>query len=250
MSACLFENYFFLLYGDAARGVYSSLTSRTKERIALSLKVLGNASVCAIILLVTLSSPNRTNAQTYYRFMVIPYLFSVSTLCVMLQPPTDRGGLWRYLNESRVMNVLGYLSYPIYLLQQVMFNFYGRILFDDLKTGQFPVSDKTVNPLFFDAGQFSGNDWFGDHPWWWKLLGLICLVIFCWPIQKYFQDTWVAKLASSFMLRQARATTSHTAEERRYSPCLPRSVAPAVADNSSIDEGISVKTIPEHSRTI
>jgi len=153
--------------------------------------------VVFIGLMIFLSPIKATPMTSLYRFILIPHFMMICLVLSLLQTPDTRRGLWRLVAESRIMTTIGYCSFPIYLLQQVLLNFYARIIYDDLRTGSFPIIKGGTDPDKYNV--YGDNTWFGDKPWWWKLIAVICLVAFCWPIQRYYQDRLVAWLASKFM---------------------------------------------------
>jgi len=123
-------------------------------------------------------------AGKFLRWQVIPFFAALIVLFSMMQAKPYRVGLLRFVAQSKIMLMIGYASYPIYLLQQVLLNYYAKWIYDTSQNNQFQIVD---------------NSWFGNHPWWWKLLGLIGLLVVCWPVQRYFQDTFVAGLFSRFI---------------------------------------------------
>lgn len=134
--------------------------------------------------------------QIFYGCIVMQVLLIAMIWASFLQPNSTRWSLWRLLTENRVMTAIGYASYTIYLLQNVLLNFYGRILYDDIRLGYFPVIPGGYSP---DYGVYWNTWWIGDEAWYYKPIGFSLLILVCWPIQKYFQDTFVASLAAKMM---------------------------------------------------
>ena len=216
--ACLVENYYNILQNvDSNLSIYNTGACKWVMTFAADVPVI------SIGLLIFLTGVEPTEAESIYRFIFVPHLMMIGLVLSLLQTPETRGGLWRRVVESRIITVIGYCSFPIYLLQQVLLNFYARIIYDDLRTGSFPLIRGGTDPEKYNI--YGDNTWFGDKPWWWKLIGVICLVAFCWPIQKYYQDTLVASLAMKFInwIRQKRELISEAKIFSRMYPYHPLS---------------------------
>ena len=153
--------------------------------------------VTGIGLLYFLAGLKPSPINSFFRFILVPHLMAMCLILSLLQTNASRGGIWRFITESGIMTVIGYCSFPIYLLQQVLLNFYARIIYDDLRTGFFPIIKGGTDPAKY--GIYGDDTWFGDKPWWWKLIGCICLLMFCWPIQRYYQDTLVATVSARIL---------------------------------------------------
>ena len=119
------------------------------------------------------------------RYVGVPYLTILLILSLMFQTNETRFSLSRYFFESSLIRVIGYASYPIYLFQQVLLNFYLRLIYD--AAIGVPV---VINPSY---GAWNTNEWFGNLPGWWKPIGLLIVVSFGWIVQKYFQDGFIAR---------------------------------------------------------
>eukprot|EP01041_Mallomonas_annulata_P003418 gene3418-6781_t len=162
----------------------------------ITLTFLPDLFIVSIILLLAVSPPKDRNIMILYRFILIQFLMMGSILFSFLQNKETYWGLWRNLLQHPILTNIGYISYPMYLLQRVLVCYYGHILYDDIQQHRFPLVTGATNPEY----EPNWNDiWLGDKPWWWKLIALLCLVAICWPIQRYFQDGLIANLAVKFL---------------------------------------------------
>lgn len=132
--------------------------------------------------------------NAFYRCILIEALVMIQLTVVFLQPPATPTSVWRYLLESAPMNFLGYISYPMYLMQQLVLNFYFRVLFDDVSCHTFPI--KRMDPNY---GAMTDNSWIGEQAGWIQLLGVFLLIVICWCIQRYFQDKWMADFSARIL---------------------------------------------------
>ena len=113
--------------------------------------------------------------------LIVPMIFIMFLLVSMLQEGNDRKNISRIILESNVFMSLGYCSYPLYLLQLAAFNIWAPILAHAIQTGQLDLN-------------YAPWVWFTLIEWYLKILAIVVLFLICWCIQKYFQDTLVARL--------------------------------------------------------
>ena len=105
----------------------------------------------------------------------------------------------RFIIEHPVCQLLGYLSYTMYLFQHVAFEFYGHIIADHASSS--PSSPYYNYPS--SADQYNTEyapQWFRNVNEGYQTLGVLVLVVFCYLVQKYFQDTFIAGLVTRFLL--------------------------------------------------
>ena len=198
VAASLSENAYKCLYSNKNK---SESARQPSIYLVFTLRVLPDLLVGSIIVVMFASGTHTSEFTKFLRYIMIPHFFMLSIALVSIQSETVnvRSSLWRYICESRLMNLIGYCSYSMYLLQQVMLNYYARVIYDDIQNDTFPIIQGGTDPNNYDV--YSNNGWFSDKAWWWKPIGFFCLLAFCWPIQRYFQDTFVLRLYSNYMIK-------------------------------------------------
>ena len=152
------------------------------------------ASVGILLCFSTVGDRSAWSTEYGLRNICVPYLTIVLIMSLMLQTRSTRSCLTRFFLESQLVRTIGYASYPIYLLQQVLLNFYLRMAYDAVLG--VPVSS---NPSY---GAFWENEWFGNRRPWWKLIGLVYVVGVGYLVQYYYQDRWIAGLWSAWLMRR------------------------------------------------
>ena len=193
MFGCLVENYHYICLRESLIPAPIVSFFRRYPDIGARISRYGpDACALSMILLLLFVGTNINPVTTFYQTVLMPSFLALALILSVLQTDATRGGLWRYVNESRAMTMLGYCSYPIYLTQQVFLNFYARIIYDEVQAGKLNNGD-----YYSKVGD---NWWFGNRPWWTKPIGFICLFAICWPIQRYFQDTLVISFSSKILL--------------------------------------------------
>jgi len=184
-----------------------STTSCTSIAKRLLRRFLPDLAALSIFLIFVFGGLQTNPTTSFYRAILIPSLMIISIVASLLQTRTTRiGGPWRYLTESTLMTIIGYCSYPIYLLQQILLNFYGRIIVDDIRQNAFPVIKGGYNPNKY--GAYYDDGWISIQRWYWKLFGIFCMIIICYPIQRFYQDGLIASLTSRFLLWQSKLKVS------------------------------------------
>ena len=191
VTASIFENIHFL-----SIKIHSKQQNPNNVPLYIKFTITYFSDILIIAIFITMvfssSSSNVNQNSKFLRHIFIPFIYMITLVLVSIQTTNLRGGLWRILCETPIMTIIGYASYPIYLLQVVLLNFYTRMLYNLFTT------DSTSS--IYDIQNFPGF-WFGFQPWWWKLIGVICLIGICWPIQRYFQDGFVSGLYSKIMIQ-------------------------------------------------
>ena len=195
IAACILENLFRLLNRHSISRPLLLWSPRLHYICNICQKFLPDIFILGIIQL--LRSERRTKEQnSFYRFILIQFLFTFSLSASILQKDGCRGGVWRRVIEWGPIVAIGYCSYPLYLFQQVLLNFYGHILYDDMVNGAFPVIKGGSNPEY---EVYWKTWWMADKPLLWKGISVPLLIVICYLIQKYFQDGLVIYLTNCFL---------------------------------------------------
>jgi len=136
-----------------------------------------------------------------YEFAALIIIF-----CFMFQKKEERSCLSRIVMESAFVRTVGYASYPIYVLHVVIINFYFRMIFDAV----------LGRKVLFDPSYGVQNEWFSQHlPMYYFPLAVMLVVGLCYPVQKYYQDTFIAGLWLKFIHMEVNTKSSADPREVR-----------------------------------
>jgi len=144
--------------------------------------------ICAILFCPIGGLDQHPNNMTLYYYGV-PIVIITFLVVSFLQQGTSRLNLSRWGLESRGIRFLGYISYPVYLLQRPVVEFYGPYVYHSIKNKKYEISY-----LYGEAGG-NGYDSLPLHQ---RFLWTLVLFGFCFLIQKYFQDTFIIYLYTKF----------------------------------------------------
>ena len=154
---------------------------------------LPDAIIVLSIILLFVDFPWSYQTARMITWIVMPQLMILFLIVVTLQRGAAKVNFSRWILESSLLNFIGYLSYPICksvpsridvskllfldLIQRVVFDFYAPMLSRDVHEHRKFNRSSVVTQAGF----------------------LLMLIAFCWLLQKYVQDTFVAWLYSSFI---------------------------------------------------
>ena len=94
----------------------------------------------------------------------------------------------------RPLRVIGYASYAIFLFQEVVLNYYFRMVYDGIAGNKV-----TLQPRYGYQ-----NEWFAARHAWLKPIGLVVIVGVGYVIQRYFQDSLIATAFSKYLMSRKR----------------------------------------------
>jgi len=141
---------------------------------------------------------------SFNRFLFIEFLLVLNVAAAFLQDERRRGGIWRRIVESPVLVLFGYCSHLLYLFQQVLINYYGRMVYEGIHDGTFPRTVGVTNPW----NEIYWNTWWmREKPLLWKACALPPLLLASWLIQRYYQDWLVIGLCARLSRWIRRRTT-------------------------------------------
>ena len=133
-------------------------------------------------LMSTLGGLENFKGKYYLQWLVVPYVLLAFMIISLLQDTEASNNLSRKFLESSVMNFLGYISYTMYLFQAVILTWYAPTI---------SRSYSSRTNVFIQSGNLGDPDWFLRLNPWWRILAILILSVFCWLVQKYYQDTFV-----------------------------------------------------------
>ena len=213
-AASVFETVFNYISGVQSFKLpsYPSLHKLFKSSlIQILIRFLPDVCFFFIFVMFSNAGVRRSWVSTFgIRNVGIPYLTVLLILSLCFQLPERRWCLTRLFVENKLVRIIGYASYPIYLFQIVLLDFYFRMVYEAINRKNVGRSP--------DNGLYWQNEWFGQRLGWFKILGLIIVVSFGYLVQYYFQDGLVMRLWSGFV-RWRRET------DRRKSPDAQNSSA-------------------------
>lgn len=132
------------------------------------------------------------NTNIMYSIMAIYLVVSFT------QTGKYRNSISRYIFESQPMNLLGYCSYALYVLQYPLLNDYLQIISDDIKNHEFLVFGKKDEHILF----VQRKDWFSQQNQGYQFGAIVGLIFICWLIHKYYQDTFIAYIYTNILSRK------------------------------------------------
>ena len=133
-------------------------------------------------LMSTLGGLKNFKGQYYLQWLVVPYVLLAFIIISLLQDPEASRNLSRLFLESSVMNFLGYISYTMYLFQAVVLTWYAPTI---------SRSASSHTNVFIRSGNLGDPAWFLNLNAGWRILAILILSVFCWLVQKYYQDMFV-----------------------------------------------------------
>jgi len=158
------------------------------------------ALLCSPIGSLRYQEAGRDNANQFLKWVGIPLCTIVFILLCMMQVlPTDRMNFSRFIIEHPVCQFLGYCSYTMYLFQHIAFEFYGQLIYQHVNSspGQPDYSYPTTGQEYHDR---LVEQWFRTVPEGYQTLAVLVLLVFCYLVQKFFQDTLIMGLVSKYLL--------------------------------------------------
>jgi peptidoglycan/LPS O-acetylase OafA/YrhL len=143
-------------------------------------------------------------------FIGLPLVTVIYTFIVCLQRGSARHNFSRLFFESPLMTFIGAASYPVYLLQAVMFEYYApRLYYTYFKDDPSPPFAYSPNLIFGrpNGGQWQGMWWFSNLHWGIKFICFMILVVIGWLIQRIIQDRLVTFLYLKALVAYRRVVT-------------------------------------------
>ena len=138
---------------------------------------------------------HNTLIASAFRWIVVQVTASMFIVASLLQRGESRKNISRFLLETPFMNVVGKSSFFMYLLQTAAFNFYARVIVDDVRTHSFPLPKDNA---IYVSEMWSFN-WYRQLPLGPKIAGFLCLLAISWFLQTYYQDLFVSTLANRLL---------------------------------------------------
>lgn len=127
--------------------------------------------------------------QRTLQWTIVPIISILYLMVVTIQDDWSRHNLTRWFLETRrVMNWFGYISYPMFLFQKSLLNWWAPKITECINSKKFALFIGH-NPAF--GNNPSDATWFTNLNFGWRILGFFLLSVFCWLVQKYFQDTYI-----------------------------------------------------------
>lgn len=151
--------------------------------------------VASGILISSLGALDKRSSEPAEYYIGVVSVFLLYLPVSLLQTKEYRNNISRFIFESPLLKFLGYLSYPLYIFQVVFIDFYYQIFIEDIRNHEFPVVKEELGTF---ANPFN---WMRKEPIGIKIGGISLLIAFCYLIQKYYQDVWVASLFASFLAK-------------------------------------------------
>jgi len=173
----------------------------------------------------------------FLKWAGIPILTVIFLPLVCMQKPgVERRNLSRFLLENPIAKTLGYVSYTLCellmrvhslsnpfnsqstpfrfadLFQHVALEFYGHIIAENAANGRtYPQSAQEYGALYL-------QQWYHLQPPGLQTCGILTLICFCWLVQYFFQDVFVAGIYANILkLNSQRRTTEGDGGDRTRS---------------------------------
>jgi len=140
--------------------------------------------IILILLLANVGHLDTIKGKGFVAFVCFHWIVVAFIIISMLQVERARFNVIRYILESHVLNVIGYCSYPLYLFQRLIIEYYVTNLYKMSING--PISD-----------DFNGRTWFSNDLYWgWRIIIILVLVTFCYFIRYIMDEIVVIGLLS------------------------------------------------------
>ena len=131
-------------------------------------------------LLSSIGTLKHSSLAPFLQFTVLPWILLAYLVIAFLQGDVARNNITRYCFETSLLNYLGYVAYPVYLFQRIVFNWYLPLIVNSIGSNRNE---------FVRNGYQLNTDWYTSINYGWRFMCVSLLTCFCWLIQKYFQDT-------------------------------------------------------------
>jgi len=168
---------------------------------------MGSADLLAILcclLMSTLDVFYKSPARYLMQWLIVPWVLQLYMSLALLQVPgvapstpstvhvnsIKRWSVSRRFLESSVMNLLGYISYPMYLFQRSLLEWWAPRVAASIAIGSWQWElDEKINGISNNRGD---SQWFTQSlNFGWRFLAVVLLAGLCWCVQKFFQDGFV-----------------------------------------------------------
>jgi hypothetical protein len=147
----------------------------------------------------------QATVSSIFRWIGLQITSTLFVIVSLLQRGESRLNASRLFLETPFMNVIGRASFVVYLWQSAAFNFYTRVILDDVTHHTFPLPK---NNDMYVREQWNYL-WFAAFPIGNKIAGAVVLIFIGWAVQAYYQDyfisTLVGKLMGSFSTHQTHS---------------------------------------------
>ena len=147
--------------------------------------------VCGVII-AAVGRLSESTISSIFHWIIMPIISSAFIVVSLLQRGESRYNISRVLLETPFMNAVGKASFFMYTLQSAAFNFYSRVVLDDIATKSFPIVSNKKSLYVTEMWSFL---WYRSLPLGNKVAGFLCLLAICWLLQTYYQDYFVASMA-------------------------------------------------------
>eukprot|EP01039_Chlorochromonas_danica_P006730 gene6730-7440_t len=137
----------------------------------------------------------------YNIHMVSPWIILAFVFVSVHQRGQSRYNFSRLFLESDLMNFLGYASYPIYLLQDIMLEYYLSFV------SRGAYSYHPSNP---------GRNYFRYAPLKYRIALMILFIFIGWVVQKVFQDYFVANTFTKMLSWWSKRRNAMTNEYKHH----------------------------------
>lgn len=122
---------------------------------------------------------------TFNENMLVPAIVLVFIMISVQQRGMARYNATRLFLESDAMNFLGYISYPVYLLQNVFLQYYFTFIF---KAANYRYHPDDPDRRYFRA-----------IPLGYRFIAIMMVIAIGWFVQKYVQDYMVANAFARYL---------------------------------------------------
>ena len=125
------ENWFRLVYAKDGQIVPDRQESLCVSVVGWATMIIPDLlSLCIAFIMSFENGYSNSTNETFLHYILIPVFGAVIVVLCVMQSKRYRYGVLRYVAQFPVILVLGYASYPIYLLQQVLLNYYAKLIYD------------------------------------------------------------------------------------------------------------------------
>ena len=145
-------------------------------------------AVVFVVFLTTAGDLSYHPFQRTLEWTILPMMSIVYLIVATIQDDWARNNLSRWLLQTRLMNWFGYISYPMFLFQKSLLNWWAPKIAECINLNKFAFFIGG-NPAF--GADPNEATWFTNLNMGYRILLFIVLCCFCWLVQKYYQDMFV-----------------------------------------------------------
>ena len=151
-----------------------------------------------VIFLTTAGDLSYRPFQRTLEWTILPMMSIVYLIVATIQDDWARNNLSRWLLQTGFMNWFGYISYPMFLFQKSLLNWWAPKIAECFNLNKFVLFTRG-NPAF--GADTNEATWFTNLNMGYRIIGFFVLCCFCWLVQKYYQDTFVMWVFKKYMER-------------------------------------------------